>query len=601
MSELKNLCRSFDWKRSAKRGVHMSGEAPTSLASAPPVASRAAVLAFCGVLVCSGALPAASTIPKWDRFEKAFESKISYANPAQEANLQAVFVAPSGETKRIYGFWDGASTWRIRFAPDQEGRWTYKTICSDEKNGALNGQTGEFTCVAPTGKTRFRKHGPVQLSSNQRYLMHQDTTPFFWLGDTAWNGALLSTTDEWDLYIKERTRQKFSAVQWVATQFRAAPDGDRNHQLAFTGPTNKIVLNPAFFQRLDQKVEALDKAGLVSVPVLLWAYNGGANPQVNPGVSLPEDQAILLARYMVARWGGNDVIWILAGDGDYQGEKAERWKRIGRAVFGNIAHTPVTMHPRGMQWIWDEFKDEPWYRIAGYQSGHGDDDKTLQWLTDGPLAEYWTHLPHRPFINLEPPYENQLGYQSRKPHTPESVRRAIYWSLLNAPTAGVTYGGHGVWGWDDGSKPPIDHPNTGTPLPWQKALTMPGAEQMKYLYDFFTTNDFWRLRPAPIFVVNQPGADKPAHFVAAARSDEKDVMIVYVPEDRTIEIKLDSLPPSPSVTWINPRTGENSPAVAVVTTSTCQFPTPSEGDWLLVMRTQTEQEKQKGTGTPTGK
>jgi len=546
------------------------------------------VLLFCGR---ANAASEVSSIPKWDRFEKSFESSVSYGNAPQEASLQVVFVSPSGENKRTYGFWDGGSTWRVRFAPDQEGKWTFKTICSDENNKGLHSQSGAFTCTVPRGKTRFSQHGPVGISADQRYLAHQDQTPFFWLGDTAWNGPLLSTTDEWNLYIKERTRQKFTAVQWVATQFRAAPEGDKNHQLAFTGPTNKIVINPAFFQRLDEKVDALNKAGLLSVPVMLWAINGGTNPQVNPGVSLPEDQAILLARYMVGRWGGNDVAWILAGDGDYRGENAERWKRIGRAVFGNISHAPVTIHPGGMQWVWNEFKDEAWYDIVGYQSGHGDDDATLKWMTEGPSTDYWTHLPHRPFINLEAPYENHLAYQSKKPHTADSVRRALYWSLLNTPTAGVTYGGHGVWGWDNGTKPPTDHPSTGTPMPWQKALTMPGAEQIKYLHDFFTTNDFWRLRPTPMFVVNQPGAEKPARFVAAARTDQKDLMIVYVPEDRTIEIKLDSLPPSPNVTWINPRTGENSPAVAVVTTSTCQFPTPSEGDWLLVMRTQTEKER----------
>ena len=107
-------------------------------------------------------------------------------------------------------------------------------------------------------------------------------------------------------------------------------------------------------------MEALDHAGLLSVPVMLWAINGGASPQVNPGVSLPDDQAILLARYMLARWGANNVFWILAGDGDYRGPSAQKWRKIGRAVFGDVPHAPVTMHPGGMQWVWEEFKDEPW-------------------------------------------------------------------------------------------------------------------------------------------------------------------------------------------------------------------------------------------------
>jgi hypothetical protein len=549
---------------------------------------------FFGPLLAS----AATQVPKWDQFEVKLESATDYTNPPQEAMLTAMFTSPKGAPRTVYGFWDGAKTWRLRFLPNEIGRWTYKTSCSDSKNQGLHGQSGEFECTPATGKTRFTQHGPIRVSDDQRSFTHEDGTPFFYLADTAWNGPLLSTTEEWQDYIAERTRQKFTAVQWVATQFRAAPNGNRENQLAYTGKTNRIEINPAFFQALDQKAAALDQAGLLNVPVMLWAIAGGSNPQVNPGVALPEDQAILLARYMVARWGVHPAMWILAGDGDYRGEKSERWKRIGRAVFGDVSHGPVTMHPGGMQWVWDEFKDEKWYDVVGYQSGHGDDDATLRWMTEGPLTVDWTKMPHRPFVNLEPPYENHIAYQSKKPITPEITRRAMYWSLLNNPTAGVTYGGHGVWGWDDGTKPPTDHPSTGTPMPWRKALLMPGAEQMKNLLDFFTSIDFARLRPTPIFVVNQPGTATPSHYLAAARTDRKDIMIVYIPEDRTIEIKLDALPPSPNITWISPKTGEKSPAVAVVTANTCQFPTPAEGDWILLMTSAPRAKETAGTNSP---
>jgi hypothetical protein len=154
----------------------------------------------------------------------------------------------------------------------------------------------------------------------------------------------------------------------------------------------------------------------------------------------------------------------------------------------------------------------------------------------------------------------------------------------------VSYGGHGVWGWDDGTKEPTDHAGTGVPQSWRKALAMPGAEQMTNLYSFFTAMDFWRLRPMPEAVANNPGAQNARRFIAAARTEKKDLLLVYVPEDRTVEVMLDALPPSPEVRWWNPRTGERSPAVAVVTERTCQFPTPAEGDWMLVMRTQEKKE-----------
>ncbi len=542
---------------------------------------------FLGALALTGAAAFAANepvVPKWGRFEHEFTSSVRYENPLQEATLSVVFLSPAGGSNRVHGFWDGDKTWRVRFSPNVPGKWGWAATCSDTANKGLHLQSGSFVCTAPTGQARFGEHGPVRVSADGFTLQHDDTTPFFWLADTAWNGALLSTPKDWQFYLETRVRQKFSAVQWVATQWRAAPEGDLKGEAAFTGK-EKISINPEFFRRLDVKADVVNKAGLLNVPVLLWAI-GGKSAEKNPGAFLPEDQAILLARYMVARWQANDVAWILGGDGHYFGSEGEKWRRIGRAVFNDIVHALVVMHPQGRHWVQSEFKDEKWIGIIGYQSGHGDSDEALSWLTRGPLTQDWEKDPHHPLINLEPPYEGHLAYQSKQPLSADLVRRTLYWSLLNSPTAGVSYGGHGVWGWDDGTKPPTDHPNTGVPLPWRQALTLPCAEQMTNLVNFFTSVDFSQLRPLPGAVVNNPGNQSPRKYIAAARSEKKDLTVVYVPEDRTIEILLASLPPSPEVKWFNPRTGETSAAVAVITDTTAQFPTPSEGDWILWMQTQ---------------
>jgi hypothetical protein len=330
-------------------------------------------------------------------------------------------------------------------------------------------------------------------------------------------------------------------------------------------------------------VNQLNQAGLLSAPVLLWAIAGGSDPTVNPGVSLPEDQAIKLAQYMVARWQANDVLWILPGDGDYRGEKAEKWKRIGRGVFGDHPHAPVVLHPGGMQWVLREFQQEAWLDIQGYQSGHGDDEKTLRWMTEGPPSKDWTLEPARPFINLEPPYENHVAYQSRTRIAPLTVRRAVYWSLLNAPTAGVTYGGHGVWGWDDGTKPPTDHSGSGIPLPWREAVVMPAAEQMAHVASLFNSIDFWRLRPAPDALAEQPGREAAARFIAAAASEKGDLLVVYTPEARTLPLQRNALPRG-RATWHNPRTGERASASGRREGAIVRFETPAEGDWVLVVK-----------------
>jgi hypothetical protein len=234
-----------------------------------------------------------------------------------------------------------------------------------------------------------------------------------------------------------------------------------------------------------------------------------------------------------------------------------------------------------MNFVLDEVRDEAWLDIFGYQSGHGDSDDTWRWLTHGPPASRWADEPPRPFINLEPPYENHVAYHSREPHSPLAVRRALYWSLLVAPTAGVTYGGHGVWGWDDGSGPPTAHPNTGTPLPWREALHMPAAEQMAHLGAFFGSIAWERRRPAPDLLAVQPGESDPRRHCAAACSEEGTLAVVYVPEDRRLVLRAERVQAGARATWFNPRTGERQAAAWTTSGDACEFTTPAPGDWVL--------------------
>jgi hypothetical protein len=313
------------------------------------------------------------------------------------------------------------------------------------------------------------------------------------------------------------------------------------------------------------------------VPVLLWAA-GWSDHSVNlnnPGTWLKEDQAIRLARHMVARWDSYPVAWILAGDGPYTGDKAERWRRIGRAVFDGLDHAPVTLHPNGMSWYGEDFDAEAWLGFIGYQSGHGDDEAAARWMTEGPPAKRWQLERPRPIINLEPPYEDHIGYQSGARFTASDVRRRLAWSLLASPTAGVTHGGHGVWGWDDGSATPENHPTTGLPRPWSDALHLEGAEQIVHHARLLRAFEWWRLRPAPELVVSQPGGHR---HVSASRSDAGNVALLYVPEDRTVRLDLCTLDAGLAGTWTNAATGLVVAADRVDGEST----TPGPGDWWLL-------------------
>ena len=520
---------------------------------------------------------AGNAVELWTRFEDTFTGARDYDNPVQDVKVSVEFTSPGGNKRTVLAFWDAGRTWRVRFSPDEVGKWTYRTLCSDKSNTSLHERTGSFECEKYRGEIPLFQHGELRLSANRRYIEHADGTPFFWLADTVWCGPMLSALGDWNIFLKDRVEKEFTAIQFVMTQWRMAMT-DAEGNPTFTG-TGRIAINPAYFQRLDKYVDAINGAGLVAVPVLLWAIRGDENP----GYSLPEEQKIVLAEYMIARYGAHQVIWFLGGDGQYGGADAEPWRRVGRAVFHADQHRLVTMHPGGRSWVGEEFRNEPWFSFVGYQSGHGDDESTFRWLNQGPPSQEWDNKPNLPVINIESNYEAHNGYTYRKVHTDHSVRRAAYWSLLVSPPAGVTYGGQGIWGWHTKVQAPADHVSTGLGSPWYIAKDLPGALSMKYLHELFKSIEWWRLVPAPQVLAEQPGKEDASKFIAAAKSQEGDLLVVYLPEGGSVTLKTDSLKKGMTARWYHPRTGGWLDA-GKIEESPQTFKTADRNDWLLLVR-----------------
>ncbi len=534
------------------------------------------LLLFCINSIASDKKSSLPHVNQWGRFETTFISSENYYDWVRDVRLQVEFTSPQGKKHTRFAFWDGRTTWRVRFSPDCIGTWRYQTQCSKKYNEGLHGQTGKFECVPYTGANPLYQHGALQLSDNQRYLVHADGTPFFWLADTAWNGPLMANGREWDLYLHDRAEKKFNVIQFVTTQWRAA-DGDIHGNKAFTGEI-LIQIRPDFFQRLDYYIDDINASGMIAAPVLLWAVGGSSNP----GTFLPEDQRIVLADYLVSRYGAHQVVWFLAGDGKYSGEQAEIWKRIGRTVFGTEHHRLATMHPCGGSWVGREFRDEPWYSFIGYQSGHGDGEKNLRWLLEGPASQQWKEKA-LPIINLEPNYEDILAYQSKTPFDAHAVRRASYWSLLITPPAGVTYGAHGIWGWHQKEEPPLRHKNSGAGKPWHEAMRLPGSKDMKHLKNFFESIPWWSLKPAQNLLATQPGKNNPKHYITAAQSETGDIAVIYTPSGGEINLNTNSLPHPASAQWYNPRKGEWVPTENLIHPHQT-YTAPDDQDWLLLIR-----------------
>ncbi|MBN1580948.1 MAG: DUF4038 domain-containing protein [Anaerolineae bacterium] len=516
-------------------------------------------------------------VAKWTIFEAIIDSDRDYDNPFWDVAVRIELRSPSGKARTVDAFWDGGRAWRVRFSPDETGEWQWMSVCSDRGNVGLHDQGGRFACVPYRGDNPLYSHGPVGVSSNGCHFEYADGTPFFWLADTAWNGVLRAQEADWHRYLRLRREQRFTAIQFVCTHWRGCTRNSFG-EVAFEGQ-DRVVLNPRFFQRMDAKVAAVNAYGLIAAPVLLWALT-----EADPGQTLSEEAAIRVVKYMVARWGAHQVIWFLGGDGHYDGERAERWKRIGNAVWtGGVQRDRlVTMHPCGQSWIGQEFRGQPWFDFIGYQSGHGSSDDHLRWLVEGPPARCWDEQPLVPVVNLEPNYEDHPSYHIQRKFDDCEVRRAAYWSLLVSPPAGVTFGHNAIWVWPDKSEVPEGHDRIGLVMPWRYGLETPGVHSMTVLRQFFGSLSWtepvpWNiLLPAPDLIIEQPGKNDPALFIAAAKTVDSSFAAIYTPQGGDIRIDLSLLNEPDSARWFDPRSGKWMDADVSE-----QIATPDERDWLL--------------------
>ncbi|MFO7620296.1 MAG: DUF4038 domain-containing protein [Bacteroidales bacterium] len=513
---------------------------------------------------------------KWQKQELVFTSSIDYENALQEVRFfEITFTSPTGQKKAINGFWDGGRTWKARFMPWETGTWTYQTACSDTKNSGLNDITGNFICKSGNAGYDIYTRGPVINPPGTFFLTHSDGTPFFWLACTAWNGALKSTDKEWDEYLGHRVANHYTAIQFVTTQWRGC-DRSSEGLVAFEG-SGRIKINPEFFRLIDKKIDRINDYGLIAAPVVLWALQSGAGRELSPGYYLPDDQAILLAKYIMARYGANHVVWFLGGDGNYTGTFEQRWKTIGRALSDGKQQGIVAQHPQGRSWIGELYRDEPWLDIVGYQSSHSNAEATVNWITKGPMSQMWSRLPARPLINLEPNYE-----EIRTTITDRDVRNASWWSLFATPIAGISYGANGIWPWLQPGEKILNHSDAPWTSPWRPAIDLPGSIQMGYLAQFIRQFEWWTLYPSPELLVKQPGDEQFNHFVSLVKSIDNKTILGYLPVKLTLEIRK-PVNAGYSVRWFDPVRNVYSGGTAKDKGETLEVTSPNDSDMLLIL------------------
>jgi len=434
----------------------------------------------------------------WEVMELHLTAEKTYANPYMDVDVWIDLKGPDFE-KRVYGFWDGGNSYKIRYTATCAGAWSFVSGASVE-DGGLVGKLGEFTAADWSDAEKAAnpaRRGILRAGGNGRGFVHPDGSSFFMMGDTWW--AVPTFRFKWseddterpleegyfkDL-VKFRKRQGYNAIGMLAahptwandghppyienqpepgTYIRAAwqqsgtesakdmhNEGGRPFEFPGNVPGYETVvpdfsrLNPEYFKHMDKKVSYLHDMGMLSFIEVarrdvstVWKKYGG----------WPETYARYV-QYIFARYQAHFCLlspihfdWPTQSipSRGYNEPIAQWYGKYGEPPFGTL----IGCNPSPSSLANFGGKDEaPW--ITFHQNGNWREHEHHWYLT-----EMYRSEPAMPAIAGEPYYP---GFPDDDPPA-DSVeaelnnRAGLYGSFLCGALGGFLYGAQGFWGAD---------------------------------------------------------------------------------------------------------------------------------------------------------
>ncbi|MDG5767813.1 DUF5060 domain-containing protein [Balneolales bacterium ANBcel1] len=127
----------------------------------------------------------------WEIKEITLTAANEYDNYYTDVTCWVELEGP-GFSKRVYGFWDGGNTFRVRVTATEPGIWHWTSGSNHPGDEGLNGQSGSFSARAWTEREKREnptRRGFLRPTPNGHALQYADGTPYFMVGDTWLAGA----------------------------------------------------------------------------------------------------------------------------------------------------------------------------------------------------------------------------------------------------------------------------------------------------------------------------------------------------------------------------------------------------------------------------
>ena len=421
-------------------------------------------------------------------------------------------------------------------------------------------------------------HGRLIVSENKRFLVHEDRTPFFYLGDTGWELFHRLNKTDTEKYLENRRAKGFTVIQAVVLaelDGLNTPNAEGNRPLIDNDP---LKPNEAYFAHVDWVIKKAGEKGMYIGLLPTWGDKVDTKWGKGP-VIFNKDNAF---RY--GQWIGNryrdypNIIWINGGDREGGGDNFPVWNALGEGIKSVDKNHLMTYHPMGENSSSAWFHNSPWLDFNMCQTGHGQRSYAAYLRL---VVRDYNLLPVKPCLDGEPRYEDHpvgwnpevLGW-----FNDADIRQALYWNLFSG-AFGHTYGCHPIWQMKTPERQPVGLARNN----WYDVLDLPGAYDLIHARRLLESRPFVSRVPDQSLIV--PSYYPETDYVVATRGDG--YAFVYFPTGWSAVIRISKLNTEAIHSyWYDPRTGEVTLIETIEEMSDRRFTPPSSGrgnDWILVL------------------